>query len=55
MFQFYAKPFGRFMAIGVRVTVVSQIFALFYLICEFLNALKTLIAEIFSLKKILPA
>ena len=44
MFQFYAKPFGRFMAVGV--TVVSQIIALFYVICEFLNTLQTLIAEI---------
>ena len=44
MFQFYAKLFGRFMAIGV--TVVSQIIALFYVICEFLNTLQTLIAEI---------
>ena len=32
------------MAIGV--TVVSQIIALFYVICEFLNTLQTLIAEI---------
>ena len=48
MFQFYAKrkPFGRFMAIGVKVTVVSQIIALFYVICEFLNTLKTLSTEI---------
>ena len=44
MFQFYAKPFGGFMAVGV--TVVSQIIALFYVICEFLNTLQTLIAEI---------
>ena len=34
------------MVIGVRVTVVSQIIALFCLICEFLNTLQTLIAEI---------
>ena len=34
------------MAIGVRVTVVSQIIALFYAICEFLNTLQTLITEI---------
>ena len=34
------------MAIGVRVTVVSQIIALFHVICEFLNTLQTLITEI---------
>ena len=34
------------MAIGVRVTVVSQIIALVYVICEFLNTLQTLITEI---------
>ena len=45
MFQFNAKPFGRFMAVGVRVTVVSQIIALFYVMCEFLNTLQTLIAK----------
>ena len=33
-------------AIGVRVTVVSMIIALFYITCEFLNTLQTLIAEI---------
>ena len=46
MFQFYAKPFGRFVAIAVRVTVVSMIIALFYVNCEFSNTLQTLIAEI---------
>ena len=33
-------------AIGVRVTVVSMIISLFYITCEFLNTLQTLIAEI---------
>ena len=46
MFQFYAKPLGRFMPVGVRVTVVSEIIALFYVICKFLNTLQTLIAKI---------
>ena len=46
MCQFYPKPFGRFVAIGVRVTVVSMIIVLFYVICEFSNTLQTLIAEI---------
>ena len=49
MFQFYAKPFGRFMAIGVRVTVVSQIIGLFYVVGEFLNT-----PGPWSLKSILP-
>ena len=46
MFQFYAKPFGRFMAMVLWLTVVSMILALFYVVCEFLNTLQTLIAEI---------